>query len=114
MRPNPPLLKAATKVRALLDLPDALKPLPTPTPPVPLSQAQSPLFSTLSPELRSLIFEFVVTREDEIRLPQDAFCEKAYAPSITRVSRLVRRETLPMFFACNRFLLHVSNFDFDQ
>lgn len=102
--PDKPIPQARANVQRLLNRPGALEPVPKPPEPVPLPQTRSPLFSVLPPELRTWIFELVLTRDDTIMLPSDTSRDKAYPSSITQVSRLVPRETLPLFFKSNHFL----------
>lgn len=80
------------------------------------------LFSTKPPrcrllelpaEIREHIFTFVVVPEQPIvtfRLDkfQKESYEEASQPSITRVSRQVRRESLPLFYECNDFIIHTD------
>lgn len=67
----------------------------------------------LPPEIREHIFAFAVTAEKPIvtfRLDpfqQDDY-EEASQPTITRVSRQVRREALPLFYECNEFIIHTE------
>lgn len=105
--PDKQIPQAKAKAQELLSRPGALELVSKPPEPVPLPQTQGPLFSILPPELRTWIFELVVTREDRILLPSlkasDATRNEAYPPALARVSRLVRRETLPLSFRCNHF-----------
>jgi hypothetical protein len=88
-------------------------------PPVPITNAQtdSPLFK-LPPELRTKIWELVLKYNGCIEVPVDGHRDpraakeerlKAIPPPITRSCRLVRSETLPMFFGLNDFLF-VTNY----
>lgn len=67
----------------------------------------------LPPEIREHIFTFAVTSEKPIvtfrldTFQQDSY-EEASQPTITRVSRQVRRETLPLFYECNEFIIHTE------
>jgi len=80
--PDSPLPTAVAKALVLLSRPGALTPIPAPPePPTPpaLPQRQSPLFSVLPPEIRSQIFELVVTlptRKNKARV-QCACCSLA-------------------------------------
>lgn len=94
----------------LLSQPGALAPVPAPpkrpTPPA-LPQTQSPLFSVIPTEIRTRIFGLAVTLDDKARV-QRACCADhggehvdIAVPALAAVSRLVRRETLPLFFRLN-------------
>jgi hypothetical protein len=112
---NAPLPTAVARANVLLSRPGALAPIPAPpeppTPP-PLSQMQSPLFSVLPPEIRTRIFEFALrlpTRNGKVRV-QHSCCTRhagdvvnTTIPALAAVSRLVRREALPLFFKVNNF-----------
>lgn len=113
--PDSPLPTAVAKALVLLSRPGALTPIPAPPePPTPpaLPQRQSPLFSVLPPEIRSQIFELVVTlptRKNKARV-QCACCSRhagdhndIVVPALAAVSRRVRREALPLFFRLNNF-----------
>jgi hypothetical protein len=73
---------------------------------------QSPLFSVLPPEIRTRIFEFALTlptRNGKARVKR-ACCTRHAGdivdiaiPALAAVSRLVRREALPLFFKVNNF-----------
>lgn len=104
--------------RGPLNRTDAFAPVPSP-PSAPastaLSQTQSPLYSKVPPELRTRIFELAValpTKDGKVGIEKCAcsrldcdnhFLHDIAPPAITNVSRLVRRETLPLFFECNNF-----------
>lgn len=72
----------------------------------------SPLLS-LPAELRALIFQYAVTTPSDnpvvtYRLgtyERDGYSE-AVQPPLTCVSRQLRRESLPLFYECNDFVLH--------
>jgi hypothetical protein len=122
--PTGSLAETMTTVRELLDRPDALKRLPPPTPaPITNGQTQSPLFSKIPPKIRNRISELVVVSEDTIDVPVDRVwgsnvrpptkeeIRKSLPPSITRVCRQVRAETLPMFMEMNDFLFNTNFMD---
>lgn len=69
------------------------------------------LLLELPPELRALIFDFAVTsHEPLVTFPLDDYQRETYReavqPNLTRVSRLVRKESLPIFYSNNTFTLH--------
>jgi hypothetical protein len=80
------------------------------------------LFSTKPPrsrlldlpaELREHIFSIAVTSEKPIvTFRLDKFQKESYAqafqPSITKVSRQVRREALPLYYDRNEFIIHTE------
>ena len=108
--PDAPLPRAVAKAHVLLSRPGALAPIPAPPePPMPpaLPQNQSPLFSVLPPEIRSQIFELAVTLPMENgKVQVHCGCGdhvQIAMPAIAAVSRLVRREVLPLFFRINNF-----------
>jgi hypothetical protein len=112
--PDAPLPTAVAKAHALLSRPGALAPIPAPPkPPAPpaLLQRQSPLFSVIPPEIRTQIFELALTLPTRNGKAQITCGCGAHArdplniaiPAIAAVSRLVRREALPLFFRLNNF-----------
>lgn len=110
--PDAPLPTAVARAHVLLSWPGALAPIPaSPAPPAPtaLLQSQSLLFSVIPPEIRTRIFELAVAYNGKARV-QRRCCARHAAehaniaiPAIAAVSRLVRRETLPLFFKVNDF-----------
>ena len=80
------------------------------------------LFSTKPPrshlldlpaELREHIFSLAVTSEKPtVTFRLDRFQKESYEeasqPPITRVSRQVRREALPLYYDCNEFIIHTE------
>ena len=113
--PDAPLPTAKAKAHVLLSRPGALEPVPAPpkpSPPVALPQSQSPLFSVIPPEIRTRIFEFAVTLptpDGKARVKRSCCIRHVGThvdmaiPAIAAVSRLVRREALPLFFRLNNF-----------
>lgn len=68
----------------------------------------------LPPELRDSIFEFALASEKTLvtfRLDsyQRDSLQEAIQPALTRVSRQVRQETLPIWFGNNAFVLHTED-----
>lgn len=67
----------------------------------------------LPPEIRDVIYEFALTSDHPVvtfRLDtyqQDSY-QEATQPPLTRVSRQVRQESLPIYFDCNEFILHAE------
>jgi hypothetical protein len=110
-----PLPTAIAKAQILLGRPGALAPIPAPpgpSTPAALLQEQSPLFSIVPPEIRTRIFEFAVTlptHDGKTRVQRNCSLNHAkehvgiQIPAIAAVSRLVRREALPLFFKVNNF-----------
>jgi hypothetical protein len=69
---------------------------------------------TLPAEIRTLIFEFIVATSDQLvtfRLDpfQQQYYTTAVQPALTRVSRQIRSESLPIYYACNDFVLHTES-----
>lgn len=68
---------------------------------------------TLPTELRALIFEFALTTEQTVTFTLDPFQRQYYVPAIqpplTRVSKAVRSECLPIYYECNTFVLHTES-----
>ncbi|KAM0721153.1 hypothetical protein Q7P37_003440 [Cladosporium fusiforme] len=68
----------------------------------------------LPAEIRELIFTFAVVPERPIvtfrldRFQKESY-EEASQPPITRVSRQLRREALPLFYGCNEFIVHTED-----
>ncbi|KAM0704725.1 hypothetical protein Q7P35_007511 [Cladosporium inversicolor] len=112
--PDAPLPRAVAVAHVLLSQPGALAPVPAPPePPIApaLPQTQSPLFSILPPEIRTGIFGLAVTHDGKARV-QRACCAghggghvDIAIPALAAVSRLVRKETLTLFFRLNNFTL---------
>ncbi|KXT18894.1 hypothetical protein AC579_3522 [Pseudocercospora musae] len=69
--------------------------------------------SALPAEIRNAIYEYVVTTEQAVTFRLDAFQQEYYAPAVqpalTRVSRKVRAESLPLYYECNEFVLHTES-----
>ncbi|KAK0945445.1 hypothetical protein LTR29_003050 [Friedmanniomyces endolithicus] len=68
----------------------------------------------LPPELRILIFEYALTSDKTVvtfRLDdyQRASLQEAVQPALSRVSRQLRLETLPVWFGCNILILHTED-----
>ncbi|KAF2774114.1 hypothetical protein EJ03DRAFT_134 [Teratosphaeria nubilosa] len=67
----------------------------------------------LPAELRDLIYEYAVTSDKTIvtfrldKYQRDSY-NQAVQPSLTRVNRQVRAESLPFYYACNTFVLHTE------
>lgn len=67
----------------------------------------------LPAEIREHIFRWAVISEKPIvtfrldRFQKESY-EQASQPSITKVSRQVRREALPLFYECNEFIIHTE------
>lgn len=67
----------------------------------------------LPAEIREHIFTFAVVPDKPIvtfcldRFQKESY-EEACQPVITRVSRQIRREALPLFYACNDFIIHTD------
>jgi hypothetical protein len=67
----------------------------------------------LPAELREHIFSLAVTSEKPIvTFRLDKFQKESYTqafqPAITKVSRQVRREALPLYYDCNEFIIHTE------
>lgn len=61
-----------------------------------------------------MIFQFVVTADQTIvTFRLDSYQRDSYSqavqPALTRVSRQVRSESLPLYFECNDFVLHTES-----
>lgn len=77
------------------------------------SNTRTSRFLELPPELRDLIFEFALTsgrtlvtfRLDDYQ--RDSYLQ-ATQPSLARVNRQLRHESLPIYYACNDFVLHTE------
>ena len=68
----------------------------------------------LPPELRDMIFTFALTSSKPIvSFRLDEYQKQSYQeviqPPLTKVSRQIRRETLPIFFSCNSIILHTES-----
>lgn len=67
----------------------------------------------LPAELREHIFSLAVTSEKPIvtfrldRFQMESY-EQASQPEITKVSRQIRREALPLYYDCNEFIIHTE------
>lgn len=66
---------------------------------------------TLPAEIRSLIFEYAVTFDKTaVTFRLDTYQQDCYSqavqPPLTKVSRQVRFESLPIYYECNDFILH--------
>lgn len=106
---------AIAKAHVLLNRPGALAPIPTPPAsplPTALPQDQSPLYSIIPPEIRTRIFEFAVALptyngkawvEGGRRVRHAGEFAHITIPAITGLSRVVRREALPLFLQLNNF-----------
>lgn len=81
----------------------AFKKMPSPPPSLLLS---------LPAEIRSLIFEYVVACPERVTFNPDSLQRQYYSiatqPPITRVSRQVRSESLPIYYETNDFVLHTE------
>lgn len=68
---------------------------------------------TLPAEIRALIFQFAVTADNTVvtflldNYQRDSYSQ-ATQPALTRVSRQVRAESLPIYYECNDFVLHTE------
>ncbi|CAK4032274.1 Hypothetical predicted protein [Lecanosticta acicola] len=68
----------------------------------------------LPAEIRNLIFEYAVTSQKTVvtfrpdHFQRDSFTA-ATQPPLTRVSRQVRSESLPIYYECNDFVLHTES-----
>lgn len=68
----------------------------------------------LPAEIRALIFEFAVTSDKTIvtfrldHYQRDSY-RQAHQPPLTKVSRQVRSESLPIYYECNDFVLHTES-----
>ncbi|SMR45481.1 unnamed protein product [Zymoseptoria tritici ST99CH_1A5] len=71
------------------------------------------VLARLPAEIRTLVFEFTVTAEQFMTFRLDTFQREYYVPAtqpaLTRVSRRVRSESLPLFYECNDFVLHTES-----
>jgi len=71
-----------------------------------------PTFLNLPAEIRGHIFEFVLSSTEIVTFRLDSFQRQSYCeavqPALTRVSRQVRSESLPIYYACNDFVLHTE------
>ena len=67
---------------------------------------------TIPAEIRSLIFAYAVTTDVVMTYRLDAYSRDSYTeaiqPALTRVSRQIRAESLPLFYECNEFVLHTE------
>jgi hypothetical protein len=74
----------------------------------------------LPAELREIIFEHALTSSKQVvafRLLDDyqrEDSEEAIQPPLTRVSRQVRAESLPVFYRCSDFVLHADKSRLDE
>jgi hypothetical protein len=74
----------------------------------------------LPAELREIIFEHALTSSKQVvafRLLDDYQREdsrEAIQPPLTRVSRQIRAESLPVFYRCNDFVLHADKSRLDE
>ncbi|EMC98996.1 hypothetical protein BAUCODRAFT_31267 [Baudoinia panamericana UAMH 10762] len=78
----------------------------------PLSKTHCLLLG-LPTELRDLIYEYALTSDKTVvTFRLDAYQRESYnqatQPALTRVSRRVRRETLPIFYGRNSYVLHTE------
>lgn len=77
-------------------------------------KAMSPTLLSIPPELRALIFDFALTAPNPLvafRLDpyqRDTYTE-ATQPALTKVSRQLRHEAIPIFYASNTFILHTNS-----
>jgi hypothetical protein len=67
----------------------------------------------LPAELRDAIYEFALTSsKPTVTFQLDKYQKDSYAqaiqPALTRVSRQIRAESLPVYYACNDFILHTD------
>jgi hypothetical protein len=100
-KPDRSLQTTARQVQEWFTRPDALKPPAAPShppSPTPMLQLQSPLYSVLPTEIREYIFELVVSSN-----PEGEHHDPNTIPAVAAVSRLVRQETLQLFFKHNHF-----------
>lgn len=78
--------------------------------------SQTMKFTDLPAELRNRIYEFVLPSDEEdliVAIPfKDGAMSMGSQPAITRTSRMIRNETLPMFYATARFVAYVDNINF--
>lgn len=71
------------------------------------------LLLELPPELRDAIYEYACTSDATtvtFRLDkyQQGTYQEAIQPALTRVNRQVRVESLPVYYACNDFVMHTE------
>ncbi|ROV90917.1 hypothetical protein VMCG_09962 [Cytospora schulzeri] len=67
-------------------------------------------FLKLPPEIRNMIYRLSLVDIGPERLPQRRFWLPSFRqPALTQVSRQIRRDTLPMFFESNLFMLRVPS-----
>jgi hypothetical protein len=67
----------------------------------------------LPPEIRATIFEYTLTRHQLLTFRLDRFQREYYIPAtqpaLTRVSRQLRSESLPIFYESNDFVIHTES-----
>ncbi|KAK5113577.1 hypothetical protein LTR85_010805 [Meristemomyces frigidus] len=76
-------------------------------------QAQRCRLLELPPELRDAIFEFALTSDKTlVTFRLDTYQRDSYTqatqPPLTRVSRQLRHESIPIYYAANDFVLHTE------
>lgn len=74
---------------------------------LPSSVAQSSLFK-LSPELRNIIYRLAVVSEDEVNITKAGGIPE---PALLSISKIVRSETLGIFYHENEFTCVVRDYD---
>lgn len=75
---------------------------------------KTPLLLRLPAEIRSLIFEFAVIADKPlVTFRVDEYQGESYAqavqPPLTQTSRQIRRESLPIYYESNNFILHTES-----
>ncbi|KAK5741907.1 hypothetical protein LTR17_003655 [Elasticomyces elasticus] len=66
-----------------------------------MADATLPQLLRLPPELRNLIYELVLIKDEPISVRDWKLC--CVGPALIRTSRLVRSETMPIFYGANKF-----------
>ena len=65
-------------------------------------------FAELPAELKNTIYQTILVDRYEIQIKVEEAWNSAKQPPLTRVSRQIRSETLPIFYGSNRFSFEVS------
>lgn len=80
-----------------------------------LTVVQRIAFTTLPAEIRNRIYDFILLSENKLIVAAPCYDDLMWLgdqPSITRVNRQLRSETLVMFYTINDFIAFVNDFDF--